>query len=269
MNINESPDPRTSLWAFMAYMLRFYRMQRGESGGELADLLNCARSSISRLENAEAKLTPKQAAKVDEKWITGGLFGVLLYYARVGHDPNWLQAFNGLVARASVIKIYHGQLIPGLLQTPEYARALFVAGREPNIEAAVKQRMARQDALRGHNPPELWVLLAETALLCHVGGKKVLRDQLARLLELSERPNIVLRVVTNEAGANLGLDGPFKIVTVKEGAVGYVDALNGGRLVPDVPEAAELHERFDRIGSVAEPVDASRRLIQKVMETLT
>ena len=114
----------------------------------------------------------------------------------------------------------------------------------------MKQRMARQDALRGNNAPELWVLLAETALLCHVGGKKVLRDQLARLLELSERPNIILRVVTNEAGANLGLDGPFKIVTVKEGAVGYVEALNGGRLVPDVPEAAGLHERFDRIGSV-------------------
>jgi hypothetical protein len=267
MNINESPDPRSSLWAFMAYLLRFHRMQRGASGGAVAELLNCARSSISRLENAEAKLTDAQAAQVDEAWRTGGLFGVLLYYARLGHDPNWLKSFNELVARASVIKIYSGQLVPGLLQTPEYARALFVAGREPDVEAAVKARMARQDPLKRKDPPEIWVLLAETALLCRVGGAKVMCEQLGRLLEFSELPNVILRVVPNSAGANLGLDGPFKIVTVKEGAVAYLDALNGGRLAPDMSEVAELGTRFDRIGAVAEPMDSSRRLIQEVMET--
>ncbi|GLY86310.1 helix-turn-helix domain-containing protein [Actinoallomurus iriomotensis] len=269
MNINESPDPRSSLWAFMAYLLRFHRMERGMSGGALADLLNCARSSISRLENADAKLTDAQAAQVDQEWRTGGLFGLLLYYARLGHEPNWLKSFNELVARAFVIKIYSGQLIPGLLQTPEYARALFVAGREPDIPSAVEARMARQDPLHRPDPPEVWVLLAETALLCHVGGRKVMRDQLARLLELSELPNVILRVVPNSAGANLGLDGPFKIVTVKEGSVAYLDALNGGRLAPETSEVAALDARFNRIGAVAEPMDSSRRLIREVMETFT
>jgi transcriptional regulator with XRE-family HTH domain len=267
MNINESPDPRSSLWAFMAYMLRFYRMQRGESGGELAELLNCARSSISRLENGDAKLTPKQAAEVDEAWSTGGLFGVLLYYARVGHDPKWFQSFVDLLLRASVIKIYTGQLIPGMLQTPEYARALFTTGRVKNIDAAVKGRMALQGPLWRSNPAQVWVLLAETAMLCHVGGKKVMHDQLGKLLELSELPNVILRVIPNSAGSNLGLDGPFKVVTVKEGKLGFVEALNGGRLVTDVAEIAELEERFDRIGAVAEPTDSSRRLIKELMET--
>jgi transcriptional regulator with XRE-family HTH domain len=233
MNINESPDPRSSLWAFMAYLLRFHRMERGVSGAALADLLNCARSSISRLEHADAKLTDAQAARVDEEWRTGGLFGVLLYFARLGHEPNWLKSFDELMARAFVIKIYSGQVIPGLLQTPEYARALFAAGREPDVDAAVQARMARQGPLSRQDPPEIWVLLAETALLCHVGGRKVMRARLGRLLELSELPNVILRVVPNTAGANLGLDGPFKIVTVKEGAVAYLDALNGGRLAPD------------------------------------
>jgi hypothetical protein len=129
--------------------------------------------------------------------------------------------------------------------------------------------MARQAPLRRKDPPEIWVLLAETALLCHVGGKKVMRDQLRMLLELSELPNVILCVVPNSAGANLGLDGPFKIVTVKEGAVAYLDALNGGRLAPDMSEVAELDVRFDRIGAVAEPIDASRRVIREVMETFT
>src|SRR4051812_26143947 len=120
MNINESPDPRSSLWAFMAYLLRFHRMQQGSSGGALAELLNCARSSISRLENGEAKLTDAQAAQVDEAWRTGGLFGLLLFYARLGHDPNWLKSVTELLFRASIIKIYTGQLIPSPLQTPDY-----------------------------------------------------------------------------------------------------------------------------------------------------
>jgi hypothetical protein len=129
--------------------------------------------------------------------------------------------------------------------------------------------MARQGPLSRQDPPEIWVLLAETALLCHVGGRKVMRARLGRLLELSELPNVILRVVPNTAGANLGLDGPFKIVTVKEGAVAYLDALNGGRLAPDTSEVAELDARFDRIGAVAEPMESSRRLIREVMETFT
>jgi transcriptional regulator with XRE-family HTH domain len=267
MNINESPDPRSSLWAFMAYLLRFHRMQQGSSGGALAELLNCARSSISRLENGEAKLTDAQAAQVDEAWRTGGLFGVLLFYARLGHDPNWLKSVTELLFRASIIKIYSGQLIPSPLQTPDYARALFTAGRERDVEGAVKARMGLQGLLNRKEPPEIWVLLAETALLCHVGGKKIMGDQLGKLLEFSELPNVILRVIPNSAGANLGLDGPFEIVTVAEGIFGYVEAVNGGRLVPEMSEVAEMGTRFDRIGAVAEPVDSSRRLIQEVMET--
>lgn len=267
MNINESPDPRSSLWAFMAHMLRFHRTQRGVSGGALADLLNCARSSISRLENEEAKLTDAQAAQLDEAWTTGGLFGVLLFYARLGHDPNWFKSFTDTEIRASVMKIYAGQLIPALLQTPEYARALMTVGRVADVEGSVKARMARQRLLTRKDPPDVWVLLAETALLCHVGGKEVMRAQLARLLEVSELPNVTLRVVPNSAGANLGLDGPFKIVTLKEGMVAYVEALNGGRLVPEASEVGELDTRFQRIGAVAEPIDSSRRLIKQLMET--
>ncbi len=127
--------------------------------------------------------------------------------------------------------------------------------------------MARQSLLTSKNPPDVWVLLAETALLCHVGGKETMRNQLARLLELSELPNVTLRVVPNSAGANSGLDGPFKIVTLKEGMVAYVEALNGGRLIPETSEVGELDIRFQRIGDVAEPIDSSRRLIEQLMET--
>jgi hypothetical protein len=129
--------------------------------------------------------------------------------------------------------------------------------------------MALHEPLTKKNPADIWVLLAETALLCPVGGKKVMHDQLRKLLELSELPNVVLRVVPNSAGANLGLDGPFSVLTVGESKVGFVEAVHGGRLVPEASEVAELDTRFDRIGAVAEPVESSRRLIRQVMETFT
>ncbi|MBE1535613.1 helix-turn-helix domain-containing protein [Actinomadura algeriensis] len=268
MHINESPEPRSSMWAWIAYQLRIQRRQRGMSGHALAKLLNCARSSISRLENSEAKLTDAQAGTLDKEWNTGNLFKTMVRYAWLGHDANWFKTFTDSEGRASVLKIYSGQLVPALLQTPNYARALLVEGREPGIDALVEARMARQKILAKDGPADLWVLLAETALPCLVGGKAVMREQLARLVELSQLPNVTLRIVPNTAGANAGLDGPFKIIKVKEGQVGYVEAPTGGRLVADASEVDGLVDRFDRIGAVALPVDSSRSLIEQLRETM-
>ncbi|MFI0447114.1 helix-turn-helix transcriptional regulator [Actinomadura sp. 6N118] len=270
MNINESPDPRSSMWAWIAYSLRFHRMQRGLTGDAVGKLLNCARSSISRLENGEAKLDEKQAAILDEAWNTGGHFGIMVWYARQGHDPTWFKSFTEFEARASSMKIYSGQLIPALFQTPAYARALLIEGREPglDLDLAVSARMSRQSILTRKSPPDVWVLLAETALGCLVGGATVMREQLGKLLEFSELPNVFLRVVPNSAGANPGLDGSFKIIKVKEGQVGYVDAFHGGRLVADPAEVERFAVKFDQIGTVALPIDASRALIKQLMETL-
>jgi transcriptional regulator with XRE-family HTH domain len=256
------------MWAWMAYALRWNRIERGETGDLLAKTLNVARSTISRLENGDAKLTDKQAAKLDKKWRTGGFFTIALWYARLGHDPNWLKNLAEFERRASAIYNYDGQLVPALLQTPDYARALLLAGRPKDLEGAVAKRMARQAILDKPEPPELCVLLSESALDLPIGGPEVMRAQLAHLLEMAERPNIVVRVVPREAGAHEGLDGPFKVFTVREGDIGFVEAPTGGRLVPVAEEARELRARFDRIGHVALPIQSSRQLIESLMEAM-
>jgi hypothetical protein len=256
------------MWAWMAYALRWNRIERGETGDLLAKTLNCARSSISRLESGEAKLTDKQAEKIDKMWRTGGFFAIALWYARLGHDPNWLKSLAEFERRATVIYNYDGQLIPALLQTPDYARALLSAGRSKNIEADLDKRMARQVVLDRQDPPDLSVLLSESVLDIPVGGPQVMRAQLAHLLEMTDRFNITVRVIPREAGAHEGLDGPFKVFTVREGDVGFVEAPTGGRLVPQRDEAYELRARFERIGHVALPVHSSRRLIESRMEAM-
>ncbi|WP_168221135.1 DUF5753 domain-containing protein [Actinomadura sp. WMMA1423] len=268
MNINEPPDPRLNLWATIAFFLRFQRMQHGQTGDTVARWLNRSRSSISRLESGESQLKESEAAILDAKWNTGGLFATLLWFARLGHDPNWNKNYLAFEERASEMRSYDGQLIPALLQTPEYARALLLAGRPKNLEKSVEARMARQAILHKPDPPEIWVLIAETALGPQVGGRDVLREQVAHLIRLSELPNVILRIVPNAAGANEGLDGPFKVLKVKEGEIAFLEAPNGGRLELDAEEVVGLRNRFDRIGAAALPVEMSRALLKDTVENI-
>jgi transcriptional regulator with XRE-family HTH domain len=135
-------SPRWGAW--LAHDLRFSRNQRGLSGDAVAKLINCARSSLSRLENGEAKLDEGQAAKLDERWQTGGHFGTILWYARLGHDPNWFKQHLDIESEASVIKVFEALVIPGLLQLPEYAYQLITAGGPPDIDELLAERMSRQ-----------------------------------------------------------------------------------------------------------------------------
>jgi hypothetical protein len=96
-----------------------------------------------------------------------------------------------------------------------------------------------------------------------------MKDQLAHLLEVADLPHVTLRVVPFTAGAHMGLDGSFMVVSVREGDVAYVEANGGGRLVLDVEEVREYAIRFDRIGAEALSRAASKNLIMEAMESLT
>jgi transcriptional regulator with XRE-family HTH domain len=263
-----SPDPKSSMWAWLAHDLRFYRARRGLSGDAVAKLLTCARSSISRLENGEARPTEHQMAVLDERWDTGGHFGRLLWYARLGHDPDWFKQHVDIESEAKVIKLFEAQVVPGLLQLPEYARALIAEGGGADVEELVEERMARQAILTKEDPPVLLVLLAENVLDWPVGGPGLMRKQLAYLLELSERPNIGIRIVPRSAGAHYGMNGSFKVMTGAGGDVAFTEATGGGRLVPSPTEVQSYVLRYDRIGQKALPEGQSRELIKQVMEAM-
>jgi DNA-binding XRE family transcriptional regulator len=268
MSVADNIDPMTSLWHWLAYDVRRFRIAAGLSQPKLGQILGIVRQTVCNIEAAERKLTDKQAHILDELWDTGGHFYRLLTYARRGHDPKWLQTYYTYEVRAKVIKTFGALLVPGLLQTPDYARALLKEARNPDVNTAVEARMKRQEILNRPSPPDLWVLLWEGMLDCPVGGKEAMRAQLAQILELADLPHISVRVVPKSAGAHLGLDGAFRIITVKEGDVAYVEAVHGGRLILDTDEVRAFATRFDRIGVKALPEDASRTMIADLMETM-
>jgi transcriptional regulator with XRE-family HTH domain len=268
MNTNPPPDPKASMWNWIAYDLRFQRMKRGLSGQDLAKILNLARSSVSRLENNVAKIDDAQALKLDRLWNTGGHFTLMLWYARLGHDPDWFREHVDIESRSSVIKIWENALIPGLLQTEEYARAALMVGGVRDLEEALTGRMARQEILTREDPPILWVMLWEPVLEVPVGGKAVMRAQLAHLLKVTESANIAIRVVPKHVGAHPGLDGAFKIMTTQTGDVAFAESPGGGRLVPSAAEVRSYILRYDRIGQQAMPEKPSRARIVQAMEAM-
>jgi transcriptional regulator with XRE-family HTH domain len=264
-----SPDPMSSMWAWIAYDLRFYRVKHRMSGEDFGKIMGVVRSTVSRMESGEYRLKEDHARALDKYFNTGGHFFRLVWYARLGHDPDWFKEHVGRESMASVLKIFEHSTVPGLFQTEAYARAVFTIGGVKDVDAEVATRLARQAALTREDPPLIWLLLNQAAIDLPVGSPKVMREQLGRLLELSELPDVMLRVVPRSAGWHLGMEGAFKIMTVGREDAAYVEACGGGRLVLDATEVRAYGLRFDRIGTEALTPGATQSLIKEVMESLT
>ncbi len=259
-------DPEESLWSWLAFDLRFYREGRGLTQAEVGKILGVTKQQVHNLESGIRKPNKMQAQTLDAAWGTGGHFARLRKFAEEGHDRNWFRTFVLYEARARVIKAYTSSIIHGLLQTPDYARALLVAGHIGDVETALAARMSRQEVLRGERPTEMWVLVNESALEQPVGGPSVMRGQLAHLLAVSCWPNVVLRAVPRRVGAHMGLDGSFTLISTKSERVAYLEAFGGGRLAQESAEVADFALRFDRIGADALSRTDSRMLIERKLE---
>src|SRR5690606_16267005 len=232
MTAADEIDPTSSLHAWLAYDLRAYRKRHGMTGTQVGKIIGYVRSHVSNLEAGRVQLDMKQAERLDEAWDTGGHFQRLVTFARKGHDPNWFLQHGQYEAAASVIRIYQGQIIPPPLQTEDYMRALLAESDAEDLEQAVQSRMARQDAILSRSsPPYVWVLMDEDAITSEIGGRRVMFAQLSHLLELGKLPHVSVRLLPKSAGAHLGLDGPFRLITVKSRLVAYVGARRGGRLI--------------------------------------
>ncbi|HEY7486803.1 MAG TPA: DUF5753 domain-containing protein [Streptosporangiaceae bacterium] len=271
MAVRETLDPDRSLWEWIAVDLHFYRIKHDMTLADVGEVMGCTRQTVSNLEACRPgfRMNDKQAAAVDKLWDINGHFGRLLRYARAGHDPDWFKAFTEYEARAISIKIYEALLIPGLLQTPEYTRALLESGHMvDDVDAAVEIRMERQQILTRPKPPQLWILLNESVLDQPVGGLDVMRAQLTRLLEASRLRNVVLRVIPRSVGAHIGLDGPFMILTGAREKAAYMEACGSGGLSLDAGQIERYGARFDHIGADALSRTATRSLITQVMERI-
>jgi transcriptional regulator with XRE-family HTH domain len=193
-----------------------------------------------------------------------------------GYEPDVERQFVDFVwleSRATEIRSFDPLLITGLLQTREYAEAMITAAAweaEPaQIARWVQLRMARQAVLRRETPPQLSVIIDESALRREVGGPGVLRGQLAHLLATAELPQVDLRVLPASVGAHAGSNGHFLVFTIAEPDldVGYAETL-GGAVYVEPPDSERFVRVYDSLlKSALEPAE-SAKLIRAIGEDL-
>jgi DNA-binding XRE family transcriptional regulator len=262
-------DPDSSMWDELAADLRIWRLLRNMSQTQVADILGVNHSTVSNYESGRSKLPEKHAETLDYVWRTGGHFVRLRRRAESTHDPDWLRQSTEYEANSAVIRQYDGLLVPGLLQTEAYARAGFASAGIADGDEFWNERLSRQAILQGDDPPQLYVLLDQAVISRHSGGRAVMREQLAHLLQLSELPHVVLRIIPWEAGSHMGQDGAFKMMTSVKGAdVVYVEAAHEGRLITDPTKVRSFGLRWERIGARALGEAPSRGLIADQMEAM-
>jgi transcriptional regulator with XRE-family HTH domain len=267
-------DPETNPAAFLGGELRRARVAAGfTSQDALAVKLGFDRTVVAKAETGERPPTDDVlaawcvACRLDDE-----LFGRLARLARRadGPVPTWFEDWLQAEGEAQSLRIWSPTLIPGLLQTGEYARALFLAEQSDTsddaIDALVEARLERQTILDRADPPDVVVVLDEAVLHRLIGSPQVMHDALVRVAGLSQRPCIVVQVVPASNGANAGLGGAFYIAA----ADGIAETLQLDGVEEQTTEKRSLVRKaavtFDRVRGDALPRDASRDLILKVAD---
>ena len=256
--------------------LRYYRERAGLSQTELAVLVNVSHDVISKIETgdrAPAKDFPDRLDDVPELDTRGGLARLwdnLRKGLRHRAIPGWFQPWTHFEAQATTLRSYEPLLVPGLLQTEDYARAILAArpgGKHDDLDDQVAARIGRQAILARSDPPQLWCVVDEGVLHRSVGGPKVMHDQLEHLADLAENPQTTIQVIPASAGAHAGLLGGFVIADL-DGSPGivYLETAAEGQIADSPAIVAHAMLRFDALRAEAIPRAASRDLIMKVAE---
>lgn len=265
--------------------LRRLREAVGLTIDQVAKELECSESKVSRIETAHVRATARDVRDLLEIYgIDGEQRDELIQLARQAREKGWwheaysdlpVRALVGLEDAATSIRTYLDQLVPGLLQTEDYARAVIHAIRpdltREETERRVELRMARQRLLDRTDSPTLWAVLDEAVVRRPVGGAKVMRSQLERLIEASTLPRVTLQLLPFSAGEHIGMDGSFTIVGFRDPAdpdVVYLEHTLSDLYLEDSEAVRQYALLFDHLRADALSPDDSVTFFAKVAEEL-
>ncbi|WP_329141250.1 helix-turn-helix transcriptional regulator [Streptomyces sp. NBC_01476] len=262
--------------------LQDLREQAGLSYEEAGRALDVTHATIRRMEKAEVGLKLPYVEKLLSTYgVTsaeeiGGFLALAREANRPGwwHSfrdvlPDWFSAFVSLEGEAAVIRAYEPHYVPGLLQTPDYARAVLRAGlphaAAEEIERLVTLRIERQALLaRSDAPPLLWVVMDETVLRRPIGGRTVMRDQIGALMDATELPNVRLQVIPYAAGPHPAMYGPFHIFRFQLQEIpdiAYAESLVGGVYFDERDDVSTFLEALDRMCAQAAPAQSTKAIL--------
>ena len=262
-------DPSASVLAYFGSELRRLRVAANMTQGQLGDAINYTGALVGLIETAKRTPAREFAELCDEVLNAEGALIRLWPLVNQRLFPSWFRGYVELEAAATSIQSFVVQVVPGLLQTEGYARAMLRAGRHASIDELVAARLDRQRILTQPQSPLYWVVLDEGVLRRRIGGSDVMREQLKRLVEVAASPRIVVQVLTYEAGAHAGLDGPLTILSFDEGTDAvYIEGIGNGQLMTRPEEVERCHLIYDLVRAAALSPEASADMIAATLEEL-
>jgi transcriptional regulator with XRE-family HTH domain len=277
------PSPSVRLRRLSA-QLRELRESAGMTQEDVSERTGKDRSTLYRLETAQQRPQKSTLMQLLD------LYGVaeprrseLLTLLREAGQRGWMQPYRselpevysdyiGFEDQARALSNYESLFVPGLLQTEAYARAqlrgTLPTASDGEIENRVAARMERQSILLKDDAPKLWAIMDEAALRRLVGGRDVMQQQIARLLEARSIPNVTIQVIPYGAGAHPGMDGSFVILDFPDPddpSIVYVESAAGGLFLEEDPEIRRYILMFEHLRAAASGLDATAALLEAIV----
>ncbi|MEU7021656.1 helix-turn-helix transcriptional regulator [Streptomyces sp. NPDC046203] len=275
MNRNEV-DPDVSPGMAYGARLRRSREERGWTQEELGARMGYSGTHISAVENGRRPPTPHFSAMADKVLGTGGEFE---REGRSLRTPAVLEGFPEYVAQemqAAEVRVFELGIIPGVLQTPEYAAAIAAGAvdRGTITEEQAQSRLSlvarRQDALNRSPAPSIFVVLDESCIRRPVGGPSLMRAQLGRLIEFAGQANTVLQVAPYELGARRAFDLPLYILTMRDRShMSYAESAQRGHLERETASVVPLLTAYHHLAAESLSQAASVAMIQEARKGMS
>ena len=247
--------------------LRSGRVSAELTQQQVADAIDWSLSKVIRIENGSVAISVNDLRALLQLYGMADRADELVDVAREARERSWWSQYRGIASSAliqyiefesaaSTVRSFQPLLVPGLLQTPDYARAVF-GGFAPEhmVEDLIKVRLKRQELLRRAKPPTLYNVVDEGVVRHLVGGPAVMRNQLQHLADLASRPNITLAIVPFAAGVHPAMRSPFVILEfpdAQDDDVLYLENPNGDVTDrDDTDEVARFAEAFEELNMLA------------------
>lgn len=255
-------------------LLRFFREKAGLTQEELGRRVGYSKSQVAMVERGERPPKGEFAPMADDAVGAQGALIAAVVKLRLSHLPTWTKEYAEEEARAAALHTYANHVMPGLLQTEAYARAVFNCNYCPplddeEIEAQVATRLARQQVLRRKPAPVVSFVLEQAVLTRPLGGPQALQEQLHHVLDVSRMRNVEIQVMSHDRQTHAGLAGPMILLESSEHRqLAYVESQSGGYFVSEQPKLGSLFGKYGILRGQALTPEESAKLVEQVAHSL-
>ncbi|MCG6493063.1 helix-turn-helix transcriptional regulator [Kitasatospora sp. A2-31] len=262
------------------------RTSREMNAKDVAAALGWSASKLSRIESGQVPLQERDAAKLLAHYGVSSPEEVKHFLSLTRQSrqqgwwhaygdalPEWFRAYVGFESDATKIVTYQCELVPGLLQTEKYARSVIRAMKptesSEDVERRVALRMARQQILDRHDPPQLWAIIGEAVIRRPVGDGAAMAEQLHHLADMAnDRPNVTIQVLPFSAGAHAAMGASFSVLSFSDipGSVAYSEVTTSSIYTERPSEVARHEDAFLRLMAASVQPEKSISWLRKVAE---